>query len=100
MAEEVKMLKNQSVTRQAVEELKNLEEQQEVQETPNKDVEEYAITNDQLAQIRALYNRRIKTQVRKFGKIGRNDLCPCGSGKKYKHCCLSKGTYEELTDMQ
>jgi hypothetical protein len=20
------------------------------------------------------------------GKIGRNDLCPCGSGKKYKHC--------------
>ena len=23
-------------------------------------------------------------------KIGRNDLCPCGSGKKYKKCCLSK----------
>ena len=23
-------------------------------------------------------------------KIGRNDLCPCGSGKKYKHCCLGK----------
>jgi len=21
------------------------------------------------------------------GKIGRNDPCPCGSGKKYKHCC-------------
>jgi uncharacterized protein len=21
------------------------------------------------------------------GKIGRNDLCPCGSGKKYKRCC-------------
>ena len=20
-------------------------------------------------------------------KIGRNDLCPCGSGKKYKNCC-------------
>ena len=20
-------------------------------------------------------------------KIGRNDLCPCGSGKKYKRCC-------------
>ncbi|MBC8386437.1 MAG: SEC-C domain-containing protein, partial [Actinobacteria bacterium] len=19
--------------------------------------------------------------------IGRNDPCPCGSGKKYKHCC-------------
>jgi hypothetical protein len=22
-------------------------------------------------------------------KIGRNDPCPCGSGKKYKHCCLN-----------
>ncbi len=24
-------------------------------------------------------------------KIGRNDPCPCGSGKKYKHCCSQKG---------
>ena len=24
--------------------------------------------------------------VRSFEKVGRNDLCPCGSGKKYKHC--------------
>ena len=23
-------------------------------------------------------------------KIGRNDACPCGSGKKYKQCCLDK----------
>ena len=22
------------------------------------------------------------------GKVGRNDPCPCGSGKKYKKCCL------------
>ena len=25
-----------------------------------------------------------------MAKIGRNQPCPCGSGKKYKHCCLSK----------
>jgi hypothetical protein len=25
-------------------------------------------------------------------KIGRNDPCPCGSGKKYKSCCQSKVT--------
>jgi len=25
-------------------------------------------------------------------KVGRNDPCPCGSGKKYKHCCLRKET--------
>ena len=24
---------------------------------------------------------------REGAKIGRNDPCPCGSGKKYKHCC-------------
>ena len=24
------------------------------------------------------------------GKIGRNDPCPCGSGKKYKYCCLNR----------
>lgn len=28
--------------------------------------------------------------VRATPKIGRNDPCPCGSGKKYKHCCLGK----------
>lgn len=28
-----------------------------------------------------------KTVVRKGEKIGRNDPCPCGSGKKYKKCC-------------
>jgi uncharacterized protein len=25
---------------------------------------------------------------RSTAKVGRNDPCPCGSGKKYKHCCL------------
>lgn len=28
-----------------------------------------------------------KQPVRKAKKPGRNDPCPCGSGKKYKHCC-------------
>lgn len=32
-----------------------------------------------------------ETYVREGPKIGRNDPCPCGSGKKYKKCCLSKG---------
>jgi len=29
-----------------------------------------------------------KTVTRKSKKIGRNEKCPCGSGKKYKKCCL------------
>ena len=29
----------------------------------------------------------VKKQPRKVKKIGRNEPCPCGSGKKYKNCC-------------
>ncbi|WHP29762.1 YecA family protein [Trabulsiella odontotermitis] len=29
----------------------------------------------------------VKQPVRNEAKIGRNDPCPCGSGKKYKNCC-------------
>ena len=31
-----------------------------------------------------------ETVVRNEPKIGRNDPCPCGSGKKYKNCCMNK----------
>ena len=34
-------------------------------------------------------NSKIKP-ITKSTKIGRNDSCICGSGKKYKHCCLNK----------
>jgi preprotein translocase subunit SecA len=30
------------------------------------------------------------TTIVKGDKIGRNDPCPCGSGKKYKKCCGSR----------
>jgi preprotein translocase subunit SecA len=33
-----------------------------------------------------------KTVIREGKKVGRNDPCPCGSGKKYKKCCLAKET--------
>ena len=26
-------------------------------------------------------------------KLGRNDLCPCGSGKRFKRCCLNTGCF-------
>jgi len=34
-------------------------------------------------------NKKVKTKriAAKYKKIGRNDPCPCGSGKKYKLCC-------------
>ena len=30
---------------------------------------------------------KLKPYRREEAKIGRNAPCPCGSGKKYKHCC-------------
>jgi hypothetical protein len=30
-----------------------------------------------------------------MAKIGRNQLCPCGSGKKYKYCCLSQEQHQK-----
>jgi uncharacterized protein YecA (UPF0149 family) len=26
-------------------------------------------------------------------KLGRDDLCPCGSGKRFKRCCLTMGRF-------
>ena len=39
----------------------------------------------------AAVNAEVKKQpVKKGTKVGPNDPCPCGSGKKYKKCCLQK----------
>ncbi|HVN88373.1 MAG TPA: SEC-C metal-binding domain-containing protein [Candidatus Binataceae bacterium] len=27
-------------------------------------------------------------------KLGRNDLCPCGSTRRFKACCLKSGLYD------
>ena len=37
-------------------------------------------------QVEFLRTQRIESTTRKR-KLGPNDLCPCGSGKKYKKCC-------------
>ena len=41
-----------------------------------------------------MIEKRFNARLTKGGKkkIGRNELCPCGSGKKYKKCCASSGT--------
>ena len=38
-------------------------------------------------QAELLKEQRLSGTVIKDKKIGRNDPCPCGSGKKYKYCC-------------
>lgn len=48
--------------------------------------------------IEYLRHKKTKTMYREHKKINRNDLCPCGSGKKYKKCCLESAEYEKYTD--
>ena len=38
--------------------------------------------------------RKPETFRREQPKVGRNDPCPCGSGKKYKNCCMNKDLEE------
>ncbi len=42
---------------------------------------------DEETRKRLYKEQKNSTTVRKPKKIGRNDPCPCGSGKKYKKCC-------------
>ena len=48
------------------------------QNLERKEVVKKTITND---------GKETKKIQSKSTKVGRNDLCPCGSGKKYKACC-------------
>lgn len=63
-----------------------------------------AISNDQMKKLEALakqWNDNHTPKIREFKKVGRNDLCACGSGKKYKNCCLKTGKFEgykKITD--
>ena len=106
--EEVKMLEQESAVKQAQQDLRDLDESNVVDLTnatdeqaaeQMKQFEDSVITGDQLAQIRALYNRRPKQLVRKHAKIGRNELCPCGSGKKFKNCCMKTGEFDGLREI-
>lgn len=46
--------------------------------------------------VATMRQRITKPLVRDYKKIGRNDPCPCGSGKKYKNCCLESGEFETM----
>ena len=47
---------------------------------------ETILGEEKIAEIAKKY-KQSKTVRRAEPKVGRNDPCPCGSGKKYKHCC-------------
>ena len=40
--------------------------------------------------LKKIIQNELKENVVDYSKVGRNDPCPCGSGKKFKKCCLNK----------
>ncbi len=52
---------------------------------------------DIIIQLQTSYNDRLRTDgsfrgetfVKNYSDLSRNDPCPCGSGKKFKKCCMS-----------
>ena len=83
-------------TRDKIEKLQAaVEENIEQEESDAEIARKNAITGNTLdSMIKAGYIRKTRPIVRDNKKIGRNDPCPCGSGKKYKDCCLNTGRYE------
>ena len=67
------------------------EEQKQAKENLNEAV---GINQEQIMQAMANYKAAHTPKIKEY-KIGRNDPCPCNSGKKYKNCCLSTGKYEK-----
>lgn len=43
--------------------------------------------------------RKTRPYEREGVKVRRNDPCPCGSGKKFKHCCIDSGNYNKVTEI-
>ncbi|EKE02915.1 MAG: hypothetical protein ACD_20C00316G0013 [uncultured bacterium] len=83
-----------------IKEVLKLEKQPDIQELMHKYKEKYCVQK-RFSSLTVLYlsqafnelmniagEKQNKTAVDVGLKVGRNDTCPCGSGKKYKKCCL------------
>jgi|GEM_PF-719878 len=71
--------------------LRKRKEQEERQKAREKELNELAPNYRINKERRELENgAKVVPFKRNSSKIGRNEPCPCGSGKKYKKCCLNK----------
>jgi len=70
----------------------NMQKTNQTTENKNESVVNNTIDNQKMMQAFAEYKKAHTPKIREY-KIGRNDLCPCGSGKKFKHCCINNEKY-------
>ena len=98
-------LDSKSVRTTFFEMLRNSVDEKNIQDYLNQDVLREAISDAryspyvgsgirELDEWLGIYDFVEQPYVRKCPKIGRNDPCPCGSGKKFKKCCMGKGVYD------
>jgi len=61
------------------------EQKEKIKQIPN---DQLSISNEgpSVLNSKPVENWKLKIENSQSGKIGRNDPCPCGSGKKYKKC--------------
>ena len=59
---------------------------------PPADAQNCTIVPNDMPSTRTILHKSSNPTRRPEPKIGRNDMCPCGSAKKYKHCCLGKSS--------
>lgn len=61
--------------------------------TPEIDAEKQKTLDDKITSKVIVKNNKKLTLYKVNTEPRPNDLCPCGSGKKYKKCCKNKGIY-------
>lgn len=61
---------------------------------PQMDYDKASDINDSFAEA-MLMKQTPRTYVRSDVKVRPNDPCPCGSGLKFKKCCMGKGIYDK-----
>ena len=50
------------------------------------------LVSEQQRAIDSSQEAKVETIRNRTERVGRNDPCPCGSGRKYKQCCMRKNT--------
>ena len=87
----IENMENKLQTGMIMDGVSQTEEQKQAKENLNEAV---GINQEQIMQAMANYKAAHTPKIKEY-KIGRNDTCPCGSGLKFKKCCINKPEYNQ-----
>lgn len=90
MSENIMDIASQEMTDLQIEQLQTLAEARAESETTSQETLANVLGSNDIPTFRF---RKPRPVVKDYN-VHRNDPCPCGSGKKYKKCCLDSGKYE------